>query len=744
MNREVFPPQKTTPAGGRETADQTPLDPPSPGPDYLDALLDAARFYGRPATPGALLRGLPLQANRLTADHLAEAAHRARLMVNAGPTSLKPLTPTSLPVLAELKDGRVVALLRQDGRGYVTGRGADDHDWISIGELEARGVKRLTLVRPAFFFDHRSVHYHLPQNKHWLIRPLADNAWIYGFAALAGLVINLVAIVVSMFSMTVYDRVIPNNSMTSLVGLLVGVLIVLTADLILKFIRGYLIDTVARRFDIRVGSAIFARMLGVGDEARPQSSGALANLVREFDTVRDFFASASLIVLADLPFVALFLAVIWWIGGALVFVPLAGVAVLLTAALCLQVPLGKAIAVSFREASQKSAFLHEAAVGLDTLKATNAQAWARRIYEHLIAQNAHTGMATRMLSASFANLSGTVSSLVTVGTVSYGAYLVAQGDGFTSGGIVACVILSGRTMSPFAQITGLMGRWQQTKLAADALDKLMVAPTEEGDGTDTLLQRFTVRGAIAFNAVCFTYPQAGGVMAPNEPALTDVSLEVPVGQSIGILGRVGSGKTTLLKLIARLHTPQDGNVRVDGVDVRQIHPAELRAQVCYVGQDAMLFHGTIRDNIVIGRPEASDDEVLTAARIAGLDQVLAGSALGLAKPVGERGQMLSGGQRQAVALARALVTDPAVLLLDEPTAMMDNTTEARFLAELAKARTGKTTLIVTHRPQVLQVTSRVIVIDGGRVALDGPRDEVLARLSGGKAASQGPKTGAAE
>ena len=721
--------------GGAPAAEPPPPARKGASPaDFLDPLLQAARFFGRRASKNSLTRGLVLDQGKLTEAGLAEAAARAHLIVETCPKRPDQLAPTEFPVIVALGDGTAETLLRRDGDGYIVGRSRKDHTRLPARELARRKPVSVRYIRPRFFFDHRSLHYDLPRNKRWLFGPLFENSWIYGYAALAGLVINLAAIAISMFSMAVYDRVIPNNSMGSLMGLLIGVLIILAADFFLKFIRGYLIDVVGRRFDIRVGSRIFAQIFAIQAKSRPQSSGALANLVREFDSVRDFFTSATLIVLADLPFVLVFLAVIWWIGGPLAYVTLAGMGISLLAAIVLQWPLKRAIARSFRESSQKAAFLHEAAVGIDTLKTANAESWARRQWEHLLAQTADTGMSTRRLSMGFTTITGTASSLTTVAVVSVGAFLVAAGD-LTSGGIVAAVILSSRCMAPFAQIIGLISRWQQTRLAIGALDRLMKAETEEGTDPAALLQRFPIDGNVSFSRVSFAYPAPEGVMAPNAPALADISFDIKKGESVGIIGRVGSGKSTLLKLLVRLADPDAGNVKIDGVDARQIHPAELRAQIGYVGQDAMLFHGTIRDNIVIGKPDASDEEILAAARVAGLGEVLSHTALGLGAPAGERGALLSGGQRQAVALARAFVADPPVLLLDEPTAMMDNTTEAHFLSALAEARKGRTLITVTHKPQVLALATRVIVLEAGKLAADGPREEIIARLSGKPAAT---------
>lgn len=694
------------------------------GADFLPALLGAARYFGRHADREHLLRGLPVSGGRLGETCLEEAAQRVRLLT--GPRQTSGLRRATLPVIVATKTGGSLALLKRDGDGFIASDGGEPM-LVRPEELPADGDAAFFGIRPEFHFDHRSLHYDLPKPTAWLSGPLRENAWIYGFAAIGGFAINITAVTGSMFSMAVYDRVIPNNSMSSLVALTVGALLVLVGELVLKFIRAYLIDTVARRFDVKAGASIFAQMLSVAPEFRSQSSGSLVNLVREFESIREFLSAATLVVVSDLPFVAIFLFLIFLIGGPLVFVPVIGICVMIVTALLLQWPLSASLARSFREASQKAAFLHEAAAGIDTLKTANAQSWARRHFEHLIAQNAESNTTTRRWSLVFATLSGSITSLVTIATVAYGALLVSDGI-ITSGAIIAAVLLSGRAMAPFAQVTGLLSRWQQTRLAVSAINGLMNAPGEDHAGANQL-QRFPIKGAIAFRDTGFSYPQISGMAAPNARALDNISFDIPIGQTVGIIGRVGSGKSTLLKLLVRLNDPSTGNVKIDGVDVRQIHPAELRGQIGYAGQDSLLFHGTIRDNIVIGRPGASDQDILDAAEIAGLGEVLQKTALGLGAPVGERGALLSGGQRQAVAIARALVGNPPILLLDEPTSMMDNTTEAKVIAGLGRIRQGKTTVIVTHRPQVLPLAERLLVVEGGKIVADGPRDNILKKLS---------------
>lgn len=700
--------------------------PTSADTDYLPGLIGALAFFGKSAPSHALVAGLPLAEGKLGASHLAEAAARADVLAVSIDKPARAVSRSELPVLAMIElgaeEGQVVALLARRGVGFVAARGDGEPFWLPEETLhKSASVIRL---QPAFYYDQRSLQIDLDVPQEWFKGTLFANRDLYGFAILAGLFVNLAAIAISLFTMAVYDRVIPNDAMSSLVALLIGITVIVLVDMGLKSIRGYLVDAAGRRFDVSVGTRIFARLLTLRSEARPQSAGTLANVVREFETVRDFFTSATLVGLGDVPFVLLFLLIIWWIAGAVVLVPIVGIIVMVVAGLMLQKPLARAVARSFREGSQKAAFLHESAAGVDTIKAINAQSWARRQWEALISQSAETSLVSRQWSSLAATIAGGTGSFVTIGTVAFGAVLVAAGD-ITSGALIAATILAGRALAPFAQVSNLMARWQQTRLAVDALDKLMMAETEETPGQ---VQYVEGAGRVTLRDVSFTYPDPAS-QTPPLPALRNVSFDIAAGECVAIVGRVGSGKSTLLKLALNLHGPQSGNVLLDGVDVRQIHPAALRTAVGYAAQDAVLFFGSVRDNMLAACPGLDDEKLMQAARLAGLNDLLERSVHGLQTQVGEGGLRLSGGERQAVSLARALVGRPPVLLLDEPTSAMDHSTEHRVLQGLAEARAGLTTIIVTHKPALLSLASRIIVIDKGQVVMDDTRDKVLVALT---------------
>ncbi len=690
---------------------------------YLPALEAVLRYFGKSAETSALLAGLPLQDGALPAAHLAEAAERAD--VSCAPYTGDPadLTRTQMPLIAVSRRHGAVALLARHPGGFAAAVGDGEPFWLAESEIDpAAPAFRLA---PTFYFDQRSALLDLEEPHQWFKGALFANRRLYGFAILAGLFVNLAAIAISLFTMAVYDRVIPNNATASLIALVIGIGVVVLVDAGMRVVRGYLVDAAGRRFDVSVGARVFRQLLAMRGTARPQSAGTLANTVRDFETVRDFFTSATLVGLGDLPFVVLFLAIIWWVGGWLVLVPMAAIVIIVTAGLLLQKPINRAVSRAHREAAHKSAFLHETMAGIDTLKAVNAQAWARRHWEAIIGRNAETNLLSRQWTSLSGSITSGVMNFVTIGTVAVGALLVAAGS-ITSGALIAAVILAGRAVQPFAQVAMLMARWQQTKLAVESLDQFMEAPAEEAPGQ---LQRVEGKGRIAFRNVSFAYPPPSPDV-PAQNALDGVSFEIEPGSCVAILGRVGSGKSTALRMMLNLDSPAAGHVLLDGVDVRQIHPAALRTTIGYAGQDAVLFHGSVRENIMASRPGLDDAALLDAARTAGLEELLSHSVTGLQTPVGERGGRLSGGERQAVSLARALAGRPPVLLLDEPTSAMDNTTEQRVIAGFGNARRGLTTIIVTHKPALLPLASRIIVFDRGRVAMDGPRDKVMAALMG--------------
>ncbi|MEK0081879.1 type I secretion system permease/ATPase [Benzoatithermus flavus] len=699
-------------------ADGSAVDDP-----LLDSLVALARLLDRPASAQALTAGLPLVQGRLTPELFPRAAARAGLSARLLRRPLEAIDPLALPCVLLLVGRQACVLLRlADDRALVvlpeTGLGGME---LPLPELAARYTGHAFFARPELARPARAGELQEERRGHWFWGTVLRQWPVYGEVALAAVLINLFALASPLFVMNVYDRVVPNNAIETLWVLAIGALIVFGFDFLLKVLRGYFVDVAGRASDMKLASAVFEQVMGLRLVAKPASAGVLANNLRELETIRDFFSSASITALVDLPFLLLFIAAIWLIGGRVAVVPATAVPLVLGAGLLLQLPLNRAVRTSLRQSAQKHGVLVEAINGLETIKSIGAEGRLQAAWERLVALSARSANVSRFFSTLTVHLTSLASNLVTVGVVIVGVYDIAAGR-LTTGALVACSILSGRAMAPLAQVAGVLSRYHQAKGALDHLDAVMRLPVERPPER-RFLHRPRLEGEIELKNVTFTYP------GQKLPALVDVSFRVRRGERVGLIGRVGSGKTTIEKLILGLHEPDSGFVLVDGTELRQIDPADLRRNIGCVPQDVFLFQGTLRENIALGAPHADDAAILRAARIAGVDDFARRHPLGYDLPIGERGDTLSGGQRQAIAVARALLLDPPILVLDEPTSSMDNTAESRLKARLAEELAGRTLLLITHRVSLLSLVDRLIVLDGGRVVVDGPREQVLAMLA---------------
>lgn len=694
----------------------------------VSSLLFVARNAGRPTSAEAVVRGLPLDGGRLPWAALAEAGRNAGLAVQPV-EALDPaaITPFVLPIVAQRKAGGAIVITRRrdDALCVVDAAAADGEGrWLAPAALAAELAGPAAHVAPVEFHDGRSLDGAAEGGADWFWGVVRLNAPLYATAVAASLLINVVGALAVFYVMAVYDRVIPNRAMDTLAVITAGVLLLYAADLAFKLVRAKLIDAAARRFDMLAGSRIFAAVLGLPPTARPTSVGTLSATIREFESLREFFAAATLTVVGDLPFVLVLIGTMAWVAGGVAWVPIVTIPLMLAMGAGVALASRRLTRTGHKEGLVRQAMLHEFATGLDTLQAQGGEAWARRRWERMLGQAAETAEKTRGVAHLGVHGIGFVQSVAMVGVVALAATLVSDGK-LSTGALAACSILVGRALAPLGQLAQLTLRYQNAKDAYDALHKLLAAAeAPAAPGARIHLPR--IEGALACRDVGFAYPAAGEI--PAVPVLDGVGFAIAPGEHVAILGPVGSGKSTLLNLIAGLNAPSAGHVQVDGVDNRLVSKPDLHAQLGYAPQFPMLFAGTVRENVVLGHPGASDDEVRAALAIAGLDALLATSAEGLGMQVGEGGRRLSGGTRQAVALARAVLTNPPVLLLDEPTSMIDTTSEKAILARLAEARRGKTLVVVTHRPALLALVDRIVVLDRGRVVADGPRDEVLSQL----------------
>jgi len=561
----------------------------------------------------------------------------------------------------------------------------------------------------------------LAPTTHWLFGPLRDNAKIYGQTILAAAIVNLLGLVSSFFIMTVYDKVLPNQAIESLIALTIGVGLAHIFDFLLKSLRGYFIDIAGQRLDATVGASVFDNLMSMRLEARRGATGAIAGLVKEFENLRDFFSSATLVAIVDLPFIFLFIATIALIGGPIALIPLIGVLLAIASGVIIQPLIMHRTQQAMAEGHQKNAVLIETLGGLETIKSVKADGLMRARWRSGVARHAKVSAIGRFLNQFAVNASGFAQQASQVGVVVIGVFLVGANE-ITTGALIACVILTGRAMGPLGQVASLLSRVNGAFASYKSLNNLMTAQNET-DSAREYLSRPDLSGKIEFRDVSFTY--AG----ETNRALDEVSFTIEPGERVAILGKNGSGKSTIVRQITGIYQPNEGSVLVDDTDIRQLRPADLRSNIGAVLQDVCLFSGSIRENIALGLESVTDEDILEAARIAGVHDFVGATAGGYDQRLAERGEGLSGGQRQAIALARALAPKPSILLLDEPSSALDAQAEASLIARLEQATRGKTLLIVTHRMSMVRLVDRIIVLDKGRVLVDGPRDTVMRAMS---------------
>lgn len=582
------------------------------------------------------------------------------------------------------------------------------------------------MSKPKAKVDRRVVE-GLPENqKHWLFSTLWRYRRYYRSAAVASVLINVLALATIFFTMNVYDRVIPNQAFVSLWSLAIGVTVAMIFEAVSRYVRAYLLDTAGKKADLIVGSLLFRQALSVRMEHKPQSSGTFANQLREFESVREFASSATLAALADLPFILLFLGVIFTIGGPLGWVPMLMLPLILIICVVIQWPLAKIMKANLQEASLKQGVLIESVEGMETLKAVNGQAYMQRRWQNFSALQAGSASKSKRFSSLATGTVTFLQQFQTVMLIVIGVYLIDAGT-LTMGALIGTVMLASRATAPLGQVIGLATRYQQAKAALKSLNKLMKMPVDRDDEQEYVADP-QLQGDLTLKGVQFSYPAPP--MRPTPKVLHNINLQINAGERVAILGAIGSGKSTLLRIMARLYMPTDGQMFAGGLDVNQIDPADWRNTVGYVSQDARLFYGSLRENVMLGVPDASSNEFMRVLKLTGLDHIVARHPQGIHLPVGEHGGNLSGGQRQLVALARTLLTRPQMLLLDEPTSAMDAQTEQQFLQHLHAATAGQTLVVVTHRPSLLALVDRIIVVDNGKVSLDGPKASVLAKLRG--------------
>jgi ATP-binding cassette subfamily C protein LapB len=696
------------------------------GDSLLMALLSICKILHTPHSPESLTSGLPLVNNQLTPALFVRAAERAGLSAGLVKRPLDQISNLVLPCVLLLKKQNTVVLLERNETHckILLPETQDGEKTVSFEELNQEYSGHAFFIQVNHAFDDRTKASGTPRVKHWFWDVLFKSWPIYLEVLVASFLVNLFALASPLFVMNVYDRVVPNHALETLWVLAIGVMIVFSFDVLMKLLRGYFIDIAGKRTDIILSANIFEKVMGIKMEAKPASVGAFANNLHEFESFRDFMTSATLTTLIDLPFLFIFLSVIYLIGGNLAFIPLILLPVTIIIGFVIQKPLKNNISELFKFASQKNATLIEALSNLDSIKSCGAEGQLQRNWEQNIGQIARLSLKSRFFSSMAVNLTGYMQQLTSVAVVFLGVYKIADGE-LTTGGLIACTILTGRAMAPVAQLASLLTRFHQAKNSLASINKMMSLPVEREPGKK-YLHRPKFKGSIEFKNISFSYP--------DQPikALDNISFKIKEGERVGIIGRIGSGKSTIEKLILGLYETQEGAILIDGTDIRQIDPSDLRRQIGYVPQDISLMFGSVKDNIIMGSRYADDTAILNAAEIAGVTQFTNRHPAGFDMPVGERGFSLSGGQRQSIAVSRAMLLKPPIYILDEPSNSMDNSTEDGFKKRFEQQLQDQTLILVTHRASLLTLVDRLIVMDGGKIVADGIKEQVLSALKQGQ------------
>lgn len=698
---------------------------PAPDKDQLaEALKYIARAHGYHVTDSVIWNGLPQDGGRLTVGNLGRAAGNCGLKCLPVRKELGSIPHAALPCIVAMKSSDMLVLTAIDTEAQRVELAhpteAAGSYFYPLEKFEDDYSEYAIFFQPLVDQAGKSER-KLDASGHWFWSTISAYWRDYVHVGVAALLVNLLALASPLFTMNVYDRVVPNYAIPTLWALAIGVILSLVFDAILKIARGQIINVAGKQADNELASKIFAHALAIDFEKRPVSSGQFANHIREFETVREFITSSSLVSLIDVAFIGIFVAVLFLLVGPIAIVPLLAIPVVLAISFFVQAPLAGAIEKSHQESAIRHSILVESVANLDTVRALNAEGRMQTKWERSVAASSAAIMTGRFWSLIAQSGTGFVQASVSIGIIIWGVYLISSGD-ITMGALIAAMMLSGRVLAPLANVANTLTRLRQTMHSFKILNEVMSTETERKPGR-TYINKRVASGSVEFKAVDFRYPGA------ESDSLKAVSFKVSAGETVGLIGRVGSGKSTIGRLTSGLYYPTDGTVLIDGTDTRQFDPADLRANVGFLSQDNVLFSGTVRENISAGDPFANDDALIEAARIAGVEEFVSQHPLGYDLQVGEGGRFLSGGQKQAVALARILLRKPRVLFLDEPSSHLDLASERRLITRLQSFNSPDTTVIIsTHRMSLVELTDRLITLEQGRLALDGPRKDVLKQL----------------
>jgi len=694
----------------------------------LDCLVIYSKLNRHPTSKDSLIAGLPIKSGEVTPEIFNRAASRAGLISSFKHKPLNEIPNLILPCILVLKNNQACVLENIDAINQqatvIFPDTKDGKNTVSLDALEADYLGYAVYLTQKRFLEEKKENLVGFKEGHWFWGTLWTSRSVYRDVMIASIVINIFILASPLFVMNVYDRIVPNNAVESLWVLAIGVTVIYMFDIVLKFLRSYFLEVAGKKSDVVMSSKLFEQTLGLTMANRGGSIGAFANNLREFDSIRNFFTSGTIASIVDLPFVILFLLVIFYIAGSIVLVPIAIILIILIYSLILKGPINRSIEATYEASSQKNAVLIETLTTIETIKALGVEAHSQWKWEQAVGDIAKASIRSKMLQSSIGRMTGFMQQISTVAIVLAGVYLIKEGD-LTMGGLIATVMISTRAISPMGQIANLTSSYAQTKTALNSLNELMKKEVER-PAEKRFIQHPNIEGAIEFVNVSFTYPEE------TKPSLTNISFKINAGEKVGIIGRIGSGKSTVEKLILGFYKPTEGTILIDGIDITQLDPAELRRNISYVPQEVTLFSGDVRENIAYRAPYIEDEKIIHAAKLAGVDDFIKRHPSGYSLKISEGGKSLSGGQRQSIGVARALLLDTPIYLFDEPTNAMDGKTEQIMIDRLKKGTLKNTSLVVTHKMTLLQLTDRLMVMDQGKLIADGEKESVLEALKTGK------------
>ena len=690
--------------------------------DLLGCLLFLSKYHKRETSAESLTFGLPIHKTSMNISMFHQAASGIGLVTKTVKRNkIINITKLALPSVLLLDKNRACVLLDYNLKtgianviipGLINGE-----TQITIEKLESEFISEVIIIKPEYNFNNRiEKEVIVDSPKEWFWGTLLRNKGIYKQVIIVSLFINLFILATPLFTMNVYDRVLPNNAIETLWALFIGISIVMLFDLLLKILRSHFLGVASKRADTVMSNKIFNHLLNIKLESKPSSTGQFVSRLQSFENVREFFTSATIAGIVDLPFIFIFIIVIYYIAGPLALITILTVIISLLFSWYFQRPLKTIIEKSVKEEQVKQTTLIETVAGLEIIKSVKAQNRMKTHWDQSISKTVHFADKGHFLSQTITYVTAFISQFSNIAIVAGGVYLAQEGE-ITMGAIIAAMILNGRVIAPISQMVGMIIKFDRTMLSLNNLDEIMKMPVEKEN--KSYISRPNLKGDIELKDVQFSYKEQ------NHQTLKDINLKIKKGEKIAILGKIGSGKSTLLKLIMNLYEPTKGSVLIDGLDTRQIDPTDLRHAIGTVPQEPFLFMGTIKDNLTIGEQYVSDEELLRVSKIAGLDEFLGKHEAGYDLLVGERGEGLSGGERQSVTLARALISDPNIIMLDEPTNSMDRQTEKNFIKRLKGIVEDKTLIVVTHKTSLLELVDRVIIVENGKIVVDGPKSEVF-------------------